>query len=73
MSRHNKNLMGGGSLTYGYDPPTWTYFYQVFDKDGEAILDVNCTGAVLSTVVASILGVDANKEHLELAMMDMAF
>ena len=77
MSRYMKDLRSGGTVAYGYDPPLATYFYQILDKNGDILVDKNCSGIEMAGAIIVLLGendVDADTtEHVQLASMDLQF
>lgn len=76
MSRYQKGLLGGGSLAYGYDPPLQAYFFQVLDKDGDVIIDNNCSGIELAGWLVVLYGYDMDdttKKHVQKASEDLEF
>jgi hypothetical protein len=76
MSRYQKDLRSGGSLAYGYDPPLAIYFFQVLDKDGDAIIDNNCQGIELAGWLIVLFGHDMDdtmNQHVLKASKDKEF
>tara|TARA_R110002096_G_scaffold372550_1_gene565961 strand:- start:28 stop:276 length:249 start_codon:yes stop_codon:yes gene_type:complete len=74
MSRHTKELMSDGTIGYGYDPPLKSYFFQVLDKDGDVLIDNNCSGIELAGWLVVLFGYemdDITKEHTQRASQDM--
>ncbi len=75
MSRYTKELeSSNGTIAYGYDPPLRTYFFQILDKDGDVVIDNNCSGMQLAGWLVGVFGYelgDTVKEHVQKASEDM--